>query len=213
MRLTTWRDLARDTRGTSVVELAFALPILMLMGLGLSELAAYAIAQTRINQVAISVADNASRAKQSTMFGSPQMREFDVNETFRAAQLQFPGVNLQQDGRIVLSSLETNSDGGQWIHWQRCFGNAALGGSQYGPQGTGATGAGFPGMGPASERITAEANAAIMFAEVTFTYRPLFFNYFMGNQTIRKSAAMYVRDDRDLSQLYNPEPAATVASC
>lgn len=213
MRLIPWRGLARDCRGTSVVELAFALPILMLMGLGLSELAAYAIAQTRINQVAISVADNASRAKQSTMFGSPQMREFDVNETFRAAQLQFPGVNLQQDGRIVLSSLETNATGGQWIHWQRCFGNAALGGSAYGPQGTGATGADFPGMGPASERITAEANAAIMFAEVTFTYRPLFFNYFMGNQTIRKSAAMYVRDDRDLSQLYNPEPVATVAGC
>lgn len=213
MRLIPWRNLARDCGGTSVLELAFALPILMMMGLGLSELAAFAIAQTRINQVAISVADNASRAKQSTMFGSPQMREYDVNETFRAARLQFPGLNMEQDGRIVLSSLETNASGGQWIHWQRCFGNAALGGSRYGVQGTGATGTGFPGMGPASGRITAEANAAIMFAEVTFTYRPLFFNYFMGNRTIRKSAAMYVRDDRDLARLYNPDPAASVSRC
>lgn len=213
MRLTLWRRLAGDRGGTSVVELAFAMPILMLMGFGLSELAAFAIAQTRINQVAISVADNASRAKQSTMFGSPQMREFDVNETFRAAWLQFPAMDMERDGRIVLSSLETNATGGQWIHWQRCFGNAALGGSRYGPQGTGASGSSFPGMGPASGRVTAEANAAIMFAEVTYTYRPLFFNYFMGNQTIHKAAAMYVRDDRDLSQLYNPDPAASVASC
>lgn len=213
MRLTLWRRLARDCGGTSVIELAFALPILMTLGLGLSELAAFAIAQTRINQVAISVADNASRAKQSIVFGSPQMREYDVNETFRAARLQFPGLDLERDGHIVLSSLETNDTGGQWIHWQRCFGNAALGGSQYGPEDTGKTGSGFPGMGPAAARIVAEPNAAIMFAEVTLTYRPMFLNYFMGNQTIRKSAAMYVRDDRDLTQLYNPDPAAPVSNC
>lgn len=205
--------LARDCGGSSVIELAFAMPIVMMMGLGLSELAAFAIAQTRINQVAISVADNASRAKQSVRFGSPQMREFDVNETFEAAQLQFPGMDLASDGRVVLSSLETNATGGQWIHWQRCFGNSSLGGSQYGPQGTGASGNGFPGMGPPSSRITTETNAAIMFAEVTYRYRPLFFDYFMGTQTIRKSAAMYVRDDRDLTQLYNPDPAAPVSSC
>jgi len=199
--------------GSSIVELAFALPLLLMAGLGLSEMAALSIAQSRVNQIAISVADNASRAKQSVVGASPQVREYDVNETFKAADLQFPGMDLPQNGRVILSSLETNAAGGQWIHWQRCHGNADLGGSAYGAQGLGATGTAFPGMGPADNRVAAEANAAIMFAEVKFRYRPLFFHYFIDDQVITKAAAMYVRDDRDLTQIYNPAPAAVVKAC
>jgi hypothetical protein len=207
------RALWADTSGTSILELAFAMPVLMTMGLGLSELASLSIAQSRVNQIAIGLADNASRAKQSVVNNAPRMREFDVNETFTAAQLQFPGMDLLADGRVVLSSLETNSSGGQWIHWQRCFGHGFSGGSAYGPQGTGATGTAFQGMGTATNRVAAESGAAIMFAEVKYRYRPLFFNFFLGDQVITKTAAMYVRDDRDLTQIYNPAPTATVQSC
>jgi len=205
--------LQKCANGSSIVELAFALPVLMLAGLGLSEMAALSIAQARVNQIAISVADNASRAKQSVVYGSPQVREYDVNETFKAADLQFPTMELPLYGRVILSSLETNGTGGQWIHWQRCHGNSGLGGSDYGHEGLGETGSSFPGMGPASQRVTAETSAAIMFAEVKYRYRPLFFHYFIDDQTITKAAAMYVRDDRDLTQIYNPAPAVTVNTC
>lgn len=205
--------LRRCAAGSSIVELAFALPLLLMAGLGLSEMAALSIAQSRVNQIAISVADNASRAKQSVVGASPQVREYDVNETFKAADLQFPAMELQLNGRVVLSSLETNAAGGQWIHWQRCHGNAELGSSDYGQEGLGVTGTGFPGMGPADNRVAAEENAAIMFAEVKYRYRPLFFHYFIDDQIISKAAAMYVRDDRDLTQIYNPAPAVTVKTC
>lgn len=61
--------------------------------------------------------------------------------------------------------------------------------------------------------MAAEENAAIMFAEVKYRYRPLFFHYFIDDQIISKAAAMYVRDDRDLTQIYNPAPAVTVKTC
>ena len=55
--------------------------------------------------------------------------------------------------------------------------------------------------------------AAFMFVEIAYQYQPLIWKQFTPSTEIRKTAAMYVRDDRDLSQIYNPAPTATVNSC
>lgn len=205
-------ELARCCRGAIIIEFAMLLPLIALAGLGGIELANFAITNMRINQIAVSLADNASRAKQATIGGAPRLREFDINQAFTAAVLQGEGLNLAEQGRMILSSLEVNGAGGQWIHWQRCNG-AVDAVSSYGVQGDGASGTGFAGMGPADHRVTAEADSAIMFAEVVYEYEPVFFSGVVGSQQIRKFAAMYVRDDRDLTQVYNPSPTVTVSSC
>lgn len=192
------------------MEFAVAMPLLLLLGMGGIELANYAIVNMRVNQIAITVADNASRAKMTSVSGAAQFREYDVSETFRAADLAYPGMDIFANGRVVLSSLETNASGGQWIHWQRCRGAKAVG-SRYGAEDTGATGTAFAGMGPAGSLITAENRSAIMFAEVYYDYAPLLLPG--GRVTIYRSAAMYVRDDRDLTQIYNPLPTVAVLSC
>lgn len=196
--------------GVAAVELAVALPLLVTISMGGLELANFALTNMRVNQIAITVADNASRAKMTSISGAAQFREYDVGETFRAADLAYPGMAVFTNGRVVLSSLETNTGGGQWIHWQRCRGSKAVG-SKYGTQGTGATGTAFAGMGPADSIITAESGSAIMFAEVYYDYRPVTLP--SAAITIYRHAALYVRDDRDLSQIYNPSPTATVHSC
>lgn len=209
----TLRALLLDQSAVALIEFGYSLPFLMILGLGGVEVANYSITHMRVSQIAVSLADNASRAKQEIVAGVPRMREYDVNEAFRAAQVQSAVLDIENNGRLILSSLEVNDpDGGQWIHWQRCFGSANYK-SSYGKQGDGATGTAFKGMGPTGNKVTAEAGFAVMFAEVVYDYKPLVFDRFISAQPIRKTAAMYVRDDRDLSKIYNPSPEATVNSC
>lgn len=206
--------LRRDRAAISAVEFALVAPLLMTVGLGTIELANMALVYTRVSQVAIQVADNTSRAKQATGSSGAMMREYDVNDAFAQVSLVYPGLDFYNNGRVIVSSLEQNSSGGQWIHWQRCRGLSTLGNSKYGTQGTGSSGTTFAGMGPTGTVVTADANSAIMFVEVYYKYQPIFFK--IGgttSPTIYRAAAMYVRDDRDLTQIYNPSPAATSYTC
>ncbi len=204
--------LRRDASAVSAVELGLALPFLMGLALTGTEVVALAIVNVKLNQLAITVADNASRAKQTQVNGAPQFREFDVNQVFRGAALQAEDLDIPKRGRVILSSLQMNSATGQWIAWQRCWGKNTWP-SRYGAQGTGATGTAFKGMGFTSTKMTADAGTAIMFVEVAYDYKPFFLGSILSAKVIRKEAALYVRDDRDLTQIYNPSPASAVASC
>ncbi len=206
------RRLSSERSGVAMIEFAFTVPIfLVLLGGGL-ELTKFAITHMRVSQVAVSLADNASRAKQSVVSGVPRIREADVNEVFAAAELQTQGLKIRERGRLILSSVEANADGGQWIHWQRCFGAAAYR-SSYGEEGDGETGTSLIGIGPAGRQVAAEPGSAIMFVEVIYDYEPMMFGDFLDNAQIRKTAAMYVRDNRDLVAIYNPAPSANPSRC
>ena len=213
------RNLQRlkvDERGAIIVEFAYTLPIFTVLGFTGIEIASLAVANMRVSQIAMTAADNLSRAKQSVPSALPQLREVDVNDAFLGARIQ-GGANIPilTNGRIIVSSLQQNSSGKQTILWQRCKGFKNVN-SQYGAQGatqpnTGTTG--FQGMGTGPTRVQAEANSAVIFAEVTYEYVPMVAPLILGPITIRKEAAFYVRDDRDLTQVYNPNPAATVSAC
>lgn len=216
------RRLLGDASGVALVEFAYSLPFMTILGLGGIEVANYSVTHMRVSQIAVSLADNASRAKEQIDAGVPYMREYDVNEAFQAAEVQSGNLDIQANGRLILSSLETNSSNGQWLHWQRCFGAKTGYISSYGNQGDGKTGTGFKGMGPTGRVLMAEPGYAIMFVEVVYDYQPLLFGRFIPTGPIRKTAAMYVRDDRALSNPNNPddpgypsnpEPKAPVNSC
>jgi Flp pilus assembly protein TadG len=196
----------------SAVELGLSMPFLMGLSLAATEVVNLALIHVQLNQLAITVADNASRAKQTQVTGAPRFREYDVNQVFRAAALQGEDLDIPTRGRVILSSLQVNASGGQWIAWQRCWGNNTWA-SRYGPQGTGATGTAFDGMGFTSTKMTADSGTAIMFVEIAYDYKPFFLGSILPAKLIRKEAALYVRDDRDLTQIYNPLPTQTVASC
>lgn len=205
-------QLRNDRSGVAMIEFAYTMPIfLVLLGSGV-ELTNFAITHMRVSQVAVSLADNASRAKQSVVSGVPRIREADVNEVFMAAELQTNGLDIRERGKLILSSVETNPQGGQWIHWQRCFGKASHQ-SSFGKEGDGKTGTSLTGIGPAGRQVAADPGSAIMFVEVVYDYRPLMFGKSLLNTVIRKTAAMYVRDNRDLSAIYNPSPSALPSQC
>jgi hypothetical protein len=204
--------LRRDTRGLAMIETAFTMPVLIFASLAGLEVANLMITHTRVSSVALSVADNASRIASGSNLALPQVREVDVNDAFAGAQLQGGNLDVKTNGRVILSSLETNASGGQWIHWQRCFGDKNYG-SSYGTAGTGATGTGFPGMGPTGKEVRASVGAPVMFVEVYYDYQPFLYDSWIGDQHINYTAAFTVRDARDTTNIFNPSPAATVNSC
>lgn len=207
------RALWRNRDAIMLIEFAYSLPILMLLAFSSIELANLALANMRVSQIAMTVADNLSRAKQSVPLGLPQLREVDINDALLGAKIQGGSVNILTNGRIVISSLQQNSSNNQRIYWQRCKGKLNKA-SNYGVQGaTQGTTPGFTGMGAGTNKVQAAPNSAIIFAEVTYNYEPLVGAWALGTFQIRREAAFYVRDDRDLTQVYNPSPAATVSSC
>lgn len=204
--------LKRDQSGVAMIEFAYSLPILMLLGFTGVEVAYLTIANMRVSQIAMTVADNLSRAKQAVPLGLPQLREVDINDGLIGAQIQGGStLNILENGRIIVSSLQTNSAGRQTIAWQRCKGNLRVT-SAYGNEGTTQPTGGFQGMGSGSNRVQAEPNTAIIFAEVVYDYEPLFGEWVLGTIRLRREAAFYVRDDRDLTAVYDPNPKAKVKS-
>lgn len=207
------RQLWRNREAIMLIEFAYSLPVLMLLAFGSVELANLAITNMRVSQIAMTVADNLSRAKQSVPLGLPQLREVDINDALLGARIQGDGLDLLENGRIIVSSLQQDASNKQKIFWQRCKGMLNKT-SDYGNEGaTEGTTPGFTGMGAGANKVQAAAASAIIFAEVTYNYVPLVGAWALGDFQIRREAAFYVRDERDLTQVYNPNPAATASAC
>jgi hypothetical protein len=194
------RALRRDRSGLALIEFAFSLPIFIGLGFYGVEVANLAVTQMKMSQIALNMADNASRiGTLNSNLAAKVINEEQINDVFQAASIQAGAAGLYDDGRTVLSSLEVNASGGQTIMWQRCKG-MAIEDSEYGPQGTGATGTGFAGMGPPGDKISASTGTAVMYVELTYTYEPLFGTMFMEPQELRQEAAYTVRDAREIGK-------------
>ena len=213
--------LRRDERGLALIEFAFTLPLLLLVGLTGIEVANYAIANLRVSQIAMQMADNAARVRVS-------MDETDVNEVMVGAKTIGANIDFANNGRVVLSDLEPRSAGspagpGQWIRWQRCYGAKNVV-STYGVPKTSAgttisngteASSGAPsdqtksvptdgstptpttGMGPAGNQVASVNGSALMFAEVFYDYQPIVSNRLLGSQTLHYTAAFNVRQRND----------------
>lgn len=206
------RRLADCTSGVALVEFALTAPIVLTLGLLGAETAYFTVTHLRISQVAMQVADNASRIGETDMLVARRVFERDINDVFLGGEKYGEPFRLYQRGRVILSSLQRNAEGGQTIRWQRCRGAKNFN-SSYGVEGAGATGTAFPGMGEANNRIQASQGTAVMFVEIAYDYDPLTPFSGFGSRQIRYTAAFNIRDERDLTQLYNTNPAGPVARC
>jgi hypothetical protein len=206
--------LRTDNRAVAMLETAITMPTLIFAGLAGLEVANLMITHTRVSSIALTAADNASRmAPSAGLLTLPSVREIDVNDVFTGSQLQSGNLNILANGRVIMSSLETNPDGGQWIHWQRCYGSRPYT-SSFGSAGTGATGTAFTGMGPPGQQVSATPGTPVMFIEVFYEYQPFMFDSWIGQRTINYTAAFVARDSRNTANgVTNPNPAATVRSC
>lgn len=205
--------LIRERSGVALTEFAFVAPIMLTLGVAGTELAYYVTTHMRVSQVAMQVSDTAARIGEHDVLVSRKLYEHDVNDMFVGAEKLAGDLDIYEHGRIIVSSLEQNADGGQWVHWQRCRGMKTHT-SSYGVAGDGETGTNFPGMGKSGKEITASAGNAVMFVEIAYDYQPITPLSNLDDTTITYTAAFNVRDARDLTQIYNTSsPAAQVANC
>lgn len=199
--------LLRDRSGVAMTEFALGAPFLLMAGLWGTETANFALVNMKVGQVAVHVADNASRVGDTSTLQNRKIYESDILDVFIGAQIQGGrGLQLYNNGRVIISSLQVNPDGEQYIEWQRCRGikNVA---SSYGDAGDELT----DGMGPTGNKVLAQEGDAVIFVEVNYTYRPLISEAFVGSPDIISIASFTVRDDRDITQIYqrdagNPDP-------
>lgn len=195
------RGFFRDPRGLAMIEFAITAPVMLLLGLGGVELSNYVMANLRVAQIAMSVADNAGRVRTS-------IDEADVTELMIGALKMGEPISFGTNGRIILSDLEqrttTTGTGGkgaitasnpegyrQWIRWQRCAGALARS-SSYGVPLNGSGGAvtnidsttnedhgavetasTIDGMGSSANQISASGGTAVMVVEIAYTYKPI----------------------------------------
>lgn len=214
------RRLVRDSGAVALVEFAYAMPVLFGFGLYGVEVANLAVASSRISQVALSLADNGSRVGENTPLAIKQLREADIVDIFQGARLQAGNYDLGGQGRVTLSSLQRNANGGQWIFWQRCMGQrqGADFASHYGIQNDGSTGRGlstdtFRGMGKPGALITAPEGGAVIFVEVNYDWTPALAGWLVPARRLHATAAFIVRDRRDLTTVHNPQPQVTPMTC
>lgn len=220
--------MCADRSGLALMEFALGLPLVLSLALYGAETANLALANLRVSQIALNLADNASRVGIASTLNTMQLREVDMNDVLQASRLQGARINLSQHGRVIVSSLE-NASGTQRIHWQRCFGLMKGSGydSSYGTtkvsdgtddktanQGTDvSTGKGSnAGMGDSGAKVTAPLNSGVMFVEVNYEYQPIAPDWLIGPKRLHYIASFIVRDSRDFSRIYNPANA-TRSTC
>jgi Flp pilus assembly protein TadG len=210
--MTIKRNVLRNRSGVAAVEFALTVPFLLVLGLWGAEIANMAIVRMRVAQLAMHLADNASRIGDTSLLTNRKIYEADLNDLIAGSNINASNLNFYEYGRAIISSLEVNGTNQQYIHWQRCKGKKTVA-SAYGAQGTVVP----SGLGPTGEEVTAAPGDAVIFVEVTYDYQPLVSNRFFGPTTITVIESFTVRVSRDLSGagIFQRVPASPdpVAAC
>ncbi|HTG39681.1 TadE/TadG family type IV pilus assembly protein [Sphingomonas sp.] len=193
------RALLASCRAVVLIEFAFTLPLLLLLGLTGIELTNYVITRMRISQIALHLADNAARIGTGTQLQQKTINEVDVNDLLTGAGYQAGALDLFERGRVIVSSVENDpaNNGRYRIRWQRCRGAK----NYDSPHDNNKTN--LAGVGPAGRQVIAAPDGATMWVEVAYDYRPVLGVDLMPDVEMLESASMMVRDRRALTPASN----------
>lgn len=208
----------RDCRsGVAFLEFAFALPVVLALGLLGLETANYAMSNLRVSNIAMLTADNAARVRES-------IDEGDIVELFTGAKMSGSNINFAQNGRIILTDLERHSLLNlQWVRWQRCdgalnytatpaalrpltiLGTVISNGTEiynvdrFTPSllPSSELKASMTSVGTGSNVISAAPGTAVMLVEVAYNYQPVIPNSFLQGRQITYVSAFNVRQRTD----------------
>jgi len=186
--------LCHDRSGVAMVEFALCLPFVVFVTMTAAELTNFTTTKMRVSQLALQIADNASRIGTGTVLANKTISEAQLNELLAGANLQSGKLGLFANGRVILSSLQPGVTANTYVvRWQRCKGAKNFTSSTYFTAGT--TERNVTTNNPYN--VTPPPNGAVMFVEISYTYQPLIGTKFQPFSEIRETAAMTVRDNRN----------------
>lgn len=200
-----------DRSGMAVVEFALSLPFVVLVTMSAAELTNFTTTKMRVSQLALMVADNASRIGTGTVLSNKTISEKQINDLLTGAGLQAGSLNLFTHGRVIIRSLQPGATTTKYVvKWERCKGLKNFTST-------------YPAAGVTERnvsgnpfKVTAPTGGAVIFVEIVYTYQPIIGANFVKIPEIKETAAMTVRDNRDYAGgtngIYNTENV-TAASC
>jgi Flp pilus assembly pilin Flp len=184
------RRLRDDERGVQLIEFAIGLPFFLVILVTGLETVNLVLAHQQVSRIATATADLAARYRAS-------IDESDVVRLFLGANLSASGIEFNEHGRLILSSVMRNQTAnGHWIRWQRCQGDLAGVESVVGEEGAGQNDTTHPYIRyKASDDAGMVLNAGdnVMYAEATYEYQPLFLDAYRGIR-IRYAAGFLARE-------------------
>jgi len=151
-----WREFWNDRSGASLIELGFAMPVLVTLLLGGVEIARYVLLHQKLDRVSSSIADLVSQSETISVG--------DLQNIYDAAQFVAKPFDLPASGTVIVSSV-SNPIGGPTtkVNWQKSGAGNVPATSQVGTAGGAAT---LP------TGFTVADGQSIIIAEVFFDYVP-----------------------------------------
>ncbi|MGF1608973.1 MAG: TadE/TadG family type IV pilus assembly protein [Kiloniellales bacterium] len=177
------RRFVGDRRGAILVELAVALPVIVVIIIGGFDTGRYVLLHQKMNRAAATMADLVSRPT------SISSAEIDV--MFSAAQGLMRPFDMAGRGRVIVSSVSKDSGGPEEIDWQYAGGGALSATSAIGVAG------GAPTL---PDGFTVRDDENLIVAEVFFDYEPVFMGFVVEPTVVRHFAIRRPRRG-DLSNL------------
>ena len=102
--LETFRRIAADGSGAAMTEFALCLPVVTTLGLWGTELANFALVNMKVHELAIHLADNASRVGDTSTLLDRKIYESDINDLFLGSSIQASAsLNFYSHGRAIAS--------------------------------------------------------------------------------------------------------------
>ena len=94
--------LGRADDGVAMVEFAYSLVVVVPLFMGGVELTNYVLTKMRVSQIALHVADNASRIGTESLLAKPRISEAQINDLLIGANRQGGELNLAANGRVII---------------------------------------------------------------------------------------------------------------
>lgn len=164
------RRFCRCRRGVTSVELAVALPIMLMLLLFGLELTRYVFIHQKTERTATSIADLVAREEIIT--------EAKLSDVFEITEQMLTPFHNEAGTQVIVSSVIRNNNENPSVAWQRSWGGNAVG-SKIGVEGGDAT---LPSS------MTVEVGDNVITAEVFYEFEPVFTPDLLSLSTIYKAA-------------------------
>jgi len=177
------RRFKKDRRGSFLVELAFTLPVLLVITIGSFDTGRYVLLHQKMNRAASTMADLVSRPS--------SISTSQIDLMFSAAEELLQPFDLTNSGHVIVSSVSKAAGDAPTVDWQHTGGGSLSATSAIGSAG------GAPTL---PSGFTLRDGENLIVAEVFFNYEPYFLDFVLEPTVISHVAIRRPRRG-DLSTL------------